>query len=88
MLVYIALSNVTVFVDLDKVNGAFPKNSSSLLLIWADGHPNDSLDCVAIYNRKLTTVSCSDVYSSICEMYVVHFLLPSIPTFPTKFKYT
>jgi hypothetical protein len=61
------LTDSPVFVDMDKVNGTFPKESTQLLLNWEQGHPNDAMDCVALTKRKLITVPCSDVYPSVCE---------------------
>lgn len=57
-------------MDLAKVNGAFPTVSKDLLLNWEDGHPKVAMDCAALSHRKLISVPCSDVYPSVCEMYV------------------
>jgi hypothetical protein len=55
-------------VNLDRVNGTFPYNSTDIYLKWADGHPIDNPNfCVAWSNATLKTISCGDKYQPMCE---------------------
>jgi len=44
--------------------------AKELLFDWAEGHPNNSLDCVALFNNSLITVSCAEVYPAICQRFI------------------